>query len=73
MGVNGAIALGVFEISYGHNLAAANAYVAGIPGRAGTIDDVAVGDDDLEGLASGPYPQRVNRSQKIDADEKFSL
>ena len=39
------------EISNGCDFAAANAYVAGIPRRACAIDDVAVDDDDVEGLA----------------------
>ena len=38
------------EIADGGDLAVADAKIAGIPGRAGAVDDVAVGDDDVESL-----------------------
>jgi len=46
---NGARALRVAQISDGGDFAAANADVAGVPRRAGAVDDVAVGDDKIEG------------------------
>jgi hypothetical protein len=47
-GVNGAFAGGGGEISDGGDFSMADAEVAGIPGRAGSVDDVAVGDDKVE-------------------------
>ena len=47
--VDGSIALRIAEISDGRDLAGANPHVARIPRRSGAIDDVAVGDDDVEG------------------------
>ena len=48
-GVDGALARCSGEIADGGDLAIADADVAGIPGGAGAVDDVAVGDDDVEG------------------------
>ena len=56
VGINGARALRVAQISDGGDLAAANADVAGVPRRAGAVDDVAVGDDEIEGLVWGLCP-----------------
>ncbi len=50
MRVNGATALSIAEDSDGSDFSTANADVAGIPWRARAIDDVAVDDDDVEGL-----------------------
>ena len=56
-GVDGASARGIAKIANGGDLAAADADVAGVPRRAGAVDDVAVGDDDVEGLARSVCPQ----------------
>ena len=56
VGVDGARALRVAQIADGGDLAVANADVARVPGRAGAVDDVAVGDDDVEGLVRGLCP-----------------
>ncbi len=57
------------EIADGHNLAGANPYIAGIPGRAGAVDDVAVGDDNIERLCrhaslDGCEAEEQNQGQK---------
>ena len=41
------------EIADGGDFAVADADVAGVPGRAGAVDDVAVGDDEVEGWRLG--------------------
>ena len=47
-GVDGALARGSSEIADGGDFAVADADVAGVPGRAGAVDDMAVGDDEVE-------------------------
>ena len=48
-GVDGAFARGGGEIADGGDFSVADAEVAGIPGRSRAIDDMAVGDDEVEG------------------------
>jgi hypothetical protein len=48
-GVNGALAGCGGEVADGGDFSVADADVAGVPGRAGAVDDVAVRDDDVEG------------------------
>ncbi len=47
--INGARASRIMQITDGGNLSISNSDVAGIPGRAGAVDNVPVGDDDIEG------------------------
>ena len=51
-GVDGALARSCGEIADGGDFAVADADVSGIPGRTGAVDDVAVGDDEVEGLGA---------------------
>src|SRR5215469_15238427 len=56
MGVNGAPGLSIAEKADGGDVSVANADVAGIPGRASAVDDMAVSDDDVErafGMSGG--------------------
>lgn len=52
--IDGASAWCGVEIADEGNLPVANSDIARIPGRAGAIDDAAVGDDDIEGLRRFP-------------------
>ncbi len=54
--INRARALRVAQISDGGDFAVANADVARVPRRAGAVDDVAVGDDEIEGWVWGLCP-----------------
>ncbi len=49
-GVDGAFGGRLGEVADGGDAAIADADVARVPGRAGAVDDVAVGDDDVKGL-----------------------
>ena len=48
-GVDGALARCGCQVADGGDFSVADAEVAGIPGGAGAVDDVAVGDDEVEG------------------------
>ena len=49
----------VSEIAYSRDLAGADANITGIPGRAGAIDDVTVGDHEIKRRRVGShYPDR---------------
>jgi len=48
-GVDGALARCGSEIADGGDFSVANAEVSCVPGRAGAVDDMAVGDDEVEG------------------------
>ena len=54
--INRARALRGAQIADGGDLAVADADVAGVPGRAGAVDDVAVGDDGIERSVRGLCP-----------------
>ena len=48
-GVNGALTRRGSEVADSGDFSVADAEIAGVPRRAGAIDDVAVGDDEVEG------------------------
>ena len=51
--VDGALARGGGEIADGGDFSVADAEVSGIPGGTGAVDDVAIGDDEVEGRGLG--------------------
>ena len=51
--VDGALGRRTGQVADGRNPTVANAYVARIPRRTGPVDDVAMGDDDVEGRFRG--------------------
>src|SRR6266481_6348265 len=68
-GVDGTSARRGAEIADGRDLAGANSDVTGIPGRARAVDDVAVGDDNIERLCGhasldGCEAEEQNQGQK---------
>ena len=67
--IDGASARGGAEIADGSNLAIANADIAGIPGRASSVDDVAVGDDDIEGADLLQRPEWSDDEEQNDSRE----
>ncbi len=50
MRIDGALARRLRKIADGGNPACADSHVSGIPGRTRPIDNVAIGDDNIEGL-----------------------
>ena len=56
--VNGAFAAGFGKVADGGDSAITNADVAGIPGRAGAVDDVAFDDDEVEWAIGGEGESR---------------
>ena len=48
-GIDGALARCACEVADGSDFSVADADIAGIPGRTGAVDNVAVGDDEIEG------------------------
>src|SRR5262249_53044229 len=64
--VNGALGRRGAEKPDGGNTPVANADVAGIPGRAGAVDDVAVADDDVVGDLSGAGGEKAEDGESRD-------
>ena len=78
--IDGASAGQSAKIADSGNLAGANSDIAGIPGRAGAVDDVAVGDDDIEGrrrrlasLEGGGAEEQDHRKERGLASLKFAV
>src|SRR5208283_5408746 len=61
LGVNRKLARGRREIADGGDTAVADSDVAGIPGRARTVHDVSVGDDEVEDWVGGKGKSRENQ------------
>ena len=57
--IDGSGASRCVEIADSHNLAVPDSNISGVPGRAGAIDDVAVGDDNVERLRCGGPERRA--------------
>src|SRR5882724_498449 len=68
--IDGASAGRGAEIADGVDLAAKNADIAGIPGRAGAVDDVAVDDDDVEGTSLPLRPEWSDDEEQNDKRER---
>src|SRR5689334_10310274 len=64
--VNGAFGLRRAQKADGGNFAVANADVARVPGRAGTVNDVAVADDQVEGGGRGAGGEKTEDSESSD-------
>ena len=70
-GIDGALAGRGCEIADGGDVAVADADVAGIPGRAGAIDDVAVGDDEVESGGDCAGDGEVGSEKQHEHEIKF--